>query len=75
MVWLIESWRDCVKRYARRYGLEHECLTHYDSEVADGTPEDEAAFNALYSWDCTDYDSRDGCLYVRRRREWKEDAA
>jgi hypothetical protein len=46
-----ESWRDCVKRIGLKYGLDHEVLTDFDRNVGAGEPEDEAAFNACWSWD------------------------
>lgn len=46
-----ESWRECVIRNARPYGLEAECLEIFDREVSRGTEKAEAAFIAMYEWD------------------------
>lgn len=47
-----ETWREAVKRIAGKYGMEMECLEWFDSEIASGTEEDQAAFAALSEWDC-----------------------
>lgn len=46
-----ESYRDTVKRYAEPHGLEYEALSHFDSEVAGGASEADAALYALGEWD------------------------
>jgi len=48
-----ESWRDCVIRYAKTQQLEQECVELYDALVKHD-PEEDAAFTALYEWDCLD---------------------
>jgi hypothetical protein len=50
-----ESWRQCVERYAGAYGLEHEALTVFESELKSGREEPQAAFYALYEWDLLDF--------------------
>jgi hypothetical protein len=50
-----ESWRQCVERYARAYGLEFEALAVFDAELKKGTEEPQAAFHALYEWDLLDF--------------------
>lgn len=55
-----ESWRECVARYALKGGLLEECLDFFDDAVKNGEEENIAAFNALYEWDCTDYEDDDG---------------
>lgn len=49
-----ESWRDCVKRYGKKNGVEVECLNLFDASVAEGKMQTEAAFDALYEWDALD---------------------
>lgn len=61
-----ETWRQCVERLSSRYGLEDECLANFDTYIELGVPEDKAAFDALYDWDCTDYDQNTGNLFVRK---------
>lgn len=46
-----ETWRDCVKRYAKPHGLETEVLEAFDLSVGNGEEEGDAAFHALYEWD------------------------
>lgn len=50
-----ESWRDCVARVAGKEGLKEECLAHFDADVATGTEPSQAAWNALYEWDCLSF--------------------
>lgn len=47
-----ETWRDCVERIAGKCGLVSECLDLYDDAIKAGALEEEAAFEALYEWDC-----------------------
>lgn len=51
-----ESWREAVARHGRKQALETEVLDEYDRNIKEGDPEEEAAFHALYEWDCCDYD-------------------
>lgn len=51
-----ESWRECVERIAKQAGLEVECLEEFDTRVAAGDGQSEAAFCALYEWDCCPLD-------------------
>lgn len=46
-----ESWRDCVIRYASKYGLQAECLAVFNGELSSGTEEGAAAWCALYEYD------------------------
>lgn len=48
-----ESWRDCVKRYASKYGLEVECLQEFDNDPDPN--EARRAWGALLEWDIGDY--------------------
>lgn len=52
---LNRTWRQVVWDRAVYYGLDREALQLYDSDVADGVPEDQAAWNALYEWDILDF--------------------
>lgn len=47
-----ETWREAVARVARPYGLDNECLSAYNRSVEQGVGEEEAAWCALYDWDC-----------------------
>jgi len=47
-----ETWKDVVARIAGAQGLAAECLEDFEAELADGRPQNEAAFNALSEWDC-----------------------
>ncbi len=47
-----ETWREAVIRYAKKEQLEQECLAEFDHNVKQGYDEPEAAFHALYEWDC-----------------------
>lgn len=47
-----ETWRDLVRRHSAPEGLDHECLSDFDTRIASGEDEDSAAFCALYEWDC-----------------------
>lgn len=49
-----ETWRQAVERIAGKYGLQAECLQAFDIEIAGGCDEQEAAWHALYEWDCLD---------------------
>jgi len=49
-----ETWRECAARYGRRNGLEHEVLQVYDEFAKGNDDDDEAAWTAVYEWDCTD---------------------
>lgn len=46
-----ESMRDTVKRYAQPWGLEFEALSYFDSDLASGATDIEAAMYALGEWD------------------------
>jgi hypothetical protein len=49
-----ETWRHVVGRVAAVHGLEKECLQAFDELMKLGEfSEDNAAFIALYDWDCT----------------------
>jgi hypothetical protein len=50
-----ESWRECVERVAGKYGLGAECLSIFDDEVSGGKDPGDAAWGALYEWDCLEY--------------------
>lgn len=54
-----ESWRDAVKRYAQKFGLEDEALRSYDDYVRNGVTEPEAAWDACYDWDVLDLEPED----------------
>lgn len=43
---------DCVERVAGEHGLEEECLNIFDEEVLNGMNPADAAWDALYEWDC-----------------------
>jgi hypothetical protein len=46
-----------VERIAGKYGLENECLEVFDTLIKEGkTEEGQAAWAALYDWDCTDWE-------------------
>lgn len=47
-----ESYRDAVIRLAKENGLVEECLEEYGRLLANGVADDEAAWAALYEWDC-----------------------
>jgi len=47
-----ETWRACVARVAGVEGLDEECLMDFDRAVAKGEDERDAAWEALYEWDC-----------------------
>lgn len=49
-----ESWLDCALRYGRKFGLENEVQEQYDRYRALGDTEEEAAWGAVYEWDCCD---------------------
>lgn len=49
-----ESYRDAVARIAGKCGLDNECLEIFDRLIAQGDTETEAAWCALYEWDCLD---------------------
>lgn len=50
-----ETWRECVERYASKQLLKDECLAEYDKLIEKGRSEMDAAWKALYEWDCLDY--------------------
>lgn len=50
-----ETWREATKRIASQYGLERECLENFDEYTENGAEPENAAFCALYDWDCTDW--------------------
>lgn len=50
-----ETWRQAVERIAKPHRMDRECLDEFDANIAVGIPEDRAAWNALYEWDCLDY--------------------
>lgn len=45
-----ETWRECAARHAEH--LSEEVLEEFDRQVANGTPEGEACWGALWDWDC-----------------------
>lgn len=47
-----ESWRDAVARIAGSRGLKRECVDLFDMYVRERIEEGDAAFAALYGWDC-----------------------
>lgn len=47
-----ETWRECAARHGVEYGLQEEILEEFDRQVANGTPEPEACWGALWDWDC-----------------------
>jgi len=47
-----ETWRQTVERIAKVHHLENECLEIFDREVKEGEDEAQAAWNALFAWDC-----------------------
>lgn len=47
-----ETWRQVVERIAGFHGLAKECLEYFDRDVQAGTQEADAAWCALYDWDC-----------------------
>ncbi len=47
-----ESWREAVERIASRQRLAVECLEIFDSEKNRGQDDEDAAWTALYEWDC-----------------------
>lgn len=49
-----ETMRQTVERYSARHGLQRECLSYYDSEIAAGQSEANAALYALHQWDVLD---------------------
>ncbi len=56
-----ESWRECVERIAGEQGLKEKCLQQFDEAMENGTtPEETAAWDALYEWDCLEY-VKEGC--------------
>ena len=50
-----ETWRDCVIRYASKYGLQSECVEVFDRMQKDGAKPDWSAWCALGEWDILDY--------------------
>lgn len=57
----LETWHEVVKRVASAEGLEMECLSAYDSYVTAGDNSYDAAWCALYDWDCitSDFEQRE----------------
>lgn len=51
-----ETWRECVARYGKKYGLQREALKEYDDNVAYGESPGQAALEALMEWDMLDYE-------------------
>jgi len=49
-----ENWRDCAIRYGLKWGLELEVGKYYDEEIAIGADEENAAWMAVYEYDCFD---------------------
>lgn len=47
-----ETWRDAVRRVAGHHGMAAECLACFDRELSLGSDDGEAAWSALYEWDC-----------------------
>ena len=54
-----ESWLECALRYAKPYGMEHEVKEYYDEFIANGSTEENAAFDACLEWDLLDYKKDD----------------
>lgn len=54
-----ETWRQAAERYATKYGLEGEVLDIFDSEVARGVDDGQAAWNACYEWDVLDVEDKE----------------
>jgi hypothetical protein len=49
---LTETWREAVARRGAERGRRQECLALFDSCVAAGAGEAEAAFETLRRWNC-----------------------
>lgn len=47
-----ETWREAVIRSSKPYGLTEDCLAIFDRQVANKVPENQAAWQALFEWDC-----------------------
>ena len=65
-----ETWRKCVIRYAKPFGLVIEALVEFDCCLyRDGEAEETAAWNALYEWDLLDFkDVADGKPRAREEK-------
>lgn len=52
-----ETYRQLVVRYARRHRAEEptECVAAFDFLIEEGLAEQDAAFCALYEYDCLDF--------------------
>jgi hypothetical protein len=50
-----ETWREAALRYAKPWSPEAQVGEIFDREVASGTPESRAAWNACHEWDVLDY--------------------
>ena len=53
-----ETWREAVARIAGKHGLAQECLDVFDNrmEFYGIGEESSAACDALYEWDCLDFE-------------------
>ena len=49
-----ENWRDCAIRYGLRWGFGVEVGKYFDEEIAIGADEENAAWMAVYEYDCFD---------------------
>lgn len=47
-----EGYRDVIVRLVKENGPVEECLEEFDRLLGNGVAEDEAAWAALYEWDC-----------------------
>lgn len=54
-----ETFRAAVERIAGAQGLASECLELFDADVAGGADEGTAAMDALYEWDCLQFESEE----------------
>lgn len=52
-----ETWRDVVVRYSAPHGLQSECLDLFDNDPDRESDPAQAAFDALYEWDCTGFEA------------------
>ena len=51
-----ETWRQAVARISDKHGLQIECLELFDAAISRGDNEADAAWDALYAWDCLEYE-------------------
>lgn len=50
-----ETWREFIYRRAEDYGLEYEAVQTFDTAVANGASEADAAFSACSEWELLYY--------------------